>query len=84
MGIPKIDELIVHAEQYSPDMILITETWLCESILDNVVNIPVYCRVRRDRVQIQHGGVCIYLTIYWVMISSRYGFEYDHLHATQY
>ena len=40
---------------------IITETCLRKDIDDNVVNIPGYCIVRKDRSKLNHGGVCIYL-----------------------
>ena len=43
------------------DIACITETWLSNYIHDNVVSIPGYNLVRRDRIDIPHGGVCTYI-----------------------
>ena len=42
---PKIDELRVHADLISTDLVMITETWLRDSISDQIINIPSYCVV---------------------------------------
>ena len=43
------------------DIACITETWLRDHIHDNVVCIPGYNLVRRDRIDVTHGGVCTYI-----------------------
>ena len=51
---PKIDEVRVA-------IVCMTETWLIEHHDGNIVNIAGYNIIRRDRVDVQHGGVCIYV-----------------------
>ena len=43
------------------ERILITETWLSDSVPDEVVNIPKFCVVRNDRQFGRGGGVQIYI-----------------------
>ena len=52
--LPKFDELCVLVESYQPDIICITETWLCTDVLDNEISIPGYNTYRQDRNR--HGG----------------------------
>ena len=54
----KKEELEVVISHDRPDVILITETWLSDSIPDEVVNIPKFCVVRNDR-QFGRGVECI-------------------------
>lgn len=58
---PKIDELRVILESSLIDIAFITETWLKNTIDDNILNIANFNLIRKDRTQGQHGGVCIYL-----------------------
>ena len=44
----------------SIDLACIVEMWLQEHIHDNIISIPDFNVVRRDRVNAQHGGVCVY------------------------
>ena len=52
--LPKLDELMVFAEDSNPDVICITETWLSGEISDNELSIVGYLLYRRDRDR--HGG----------------------------
>ena len=45
----------------SSDIACVTETWLRDHIHDNVVCIPGYNLVRRDRIDVTRGGVCTYI-----------------------
>ena len=58
---PKIDEVRVAIQNANFDFVCMTETWLKEHHDDNIVNIAGYNIIRRDRVDVQHGGVCIYV-----------------------
>ena len=54
---PKIDE-IRHVVQYANlDCVCITESWLRSHIHNNVVALSGFNLVRKDRVDITHGGV---------------------------
>ena len=59
--VPKVDEVheFIHRNQIS--LVFITETWLEASIPDSVVNIPGFSKIRRDRINKSHGGVCAYV-----------------------
>ena len=58
---PKIDE-ICHIVQYGNlDCVCITESLLRSHIHDNVVALSGFNPVRKDRVDIIHGGVCAYI-----------------------
>ena len=58
---PKMDEVSDVIINANLDIACITETWLCDHIQDNVVCIPGYNVVRRDRIDVIHGGVCTYI-----------------------
>ena len=47
--IGKIEEIFQHIEQHDPDMLLITETKLDESVSDNFCEPPGYKIIRKDR-----------------------------------
>ena len=52
--LPKFDELLLSADTHCPDVICITESWLCNDIQDTEIAIPGYQLVRLDRNR--HGG----------------------------
>ena len=58
---PKLDEVSDAITNANLDIACITETWLCDHIHDNVISIPGYNLVRRDRIDVIHGGVCTYI-----------------------
>ena len=58
---PKIDEVRQSVLQTDVDLACFTETWLTDFVHDNVIQIPGYNVVRRDRLIGQHGGVCLYV-----------------------
>lgn len=58
---PKIDEIRQFASDGKMDLICITETWLKNHIHDNIIAIEGYNLIRRDRVGIDHGGICTYV-----------------------
>ena len=43
------------------DCICITESWLQSHIHDNVVALKRFNIIRRNRVESEHGGVCMYI-----------------------
>ena len=57
---PKIDEIRLFTPQRNFDLIFLTETWLRDSVGDNIVALPNYNLIRRDRTSGVHGGVCLY------------------------
>ena len=59
--LPKLSELQLIAEAYSPNVICIVETWLNADILDREVSIPGYQIVRLDRNR-NGGGVLMYVS----------------------
>jgi len=58
---PKIDELRHVIHNANLDFIGITESWLWSHIHDNVVALERFNIIRRDRVDSEHGGVCMYI-----------------------
>lgn len=58
---PKIDEISYVVSSRNPDIACFTETWLKNSVDNNVIDIPNYTIVRKDRSYAEHGGVCIYI-----------------------
>ena len=56
---PKIDEVREVVQQENYDLVCLVETWLQDHIHDNVVHVPEYNLIRRDRRERIHGGVCI-------------------------
>ena len=55
----KLGDLSVTAQQYKPNVICITETWLNENIPDANVNLLGYNLFRKDGVNGSGGGVCL-------------------------
>ena len=58
---PKLDDVAEAIINANLDIACITGIWLRDYIDDNVVSIPGYNLVRRDRMDIPHGGVCTYI-----------------------
>jgi hypothetical protein len=58
---PKINELHPFVLDLNLDLACITETWLRGSITDNVIHIPGYKVIRKDRIRTSHGGVCVFI-----------------------
>ncbi len=58
--LPKIDELVVLADDGNPDVICITDTWLSGEICDTELSIDGYFLYRRDRDR-HGGGVLLYV-----------------------
>ena len=57
---PKLDELKILVEDNNPDVICITESWLCQEICNTEILIPGYLLYRRDRDR-HGGGVLMYV-----------------------
>ena len=58
--LPKFDELSLLTDSHRPDVICITESWLCPDILDSEISISGYQTMRLDRNR--HGrGVLMYV-----------------------
>lgn len=55
----KLDDVRIHAELYNPDVILIQESKLHQSIKNSELQVPGYSLFRKDRTA-NGGGVCIY------------------------
>ena len=58
---PKIDEIRHYASEAKVDLICITETWLKNHIHDNIIAVEGYNLLRRDRIDNEHGGICMYI-----------------------
>lgn len=57
----KLDELFVIINEFCPDIIALTETWLNENITNSVCNITGYSIVRHDRLHGSGGGILLYI-----------------------
>lgn len=58
--LPKLDELRVMVEDSHPDVVCVTESWLCCEISNDELALPNYQLFRRDRDR-HGGGVLIYV-----------------------
>ena len=58
---PKIDELHCIIKNANLDFLCIVETWLQSHIHDNAVALQGYNIIRRDRIDMIHGGVCMFI-----------------------
>ena len=58
--VSKMDELEHAIREHSADIVSITESWLKNSVPDEVIDIGGHRVFRRDRTEKEHGGVCIY------------------------
>jgi len=56
----KSDDLSVVSEQYYPNIICVTETWLNSNIPDTAVKLGGYNIIRKDRSSGMDGGVAVY------------------------
>ena len=54
--VPKIEEVSEFAVLNDVDLACITGTWLKDRIVNNVVEIPGYSIIRRDREEVERGG----------------------------
>jgi len=53
----KLDELFAVVSANSFEIVVITESWLCSQICDELIRIPGYVTYRKDRSNNQRGGV---------------------------
>ncbi|XP_028394410.1 uncharacterized protein LOC114518590 [Dendronephthya gigantea] len=58
---PKIDKICSFVKHADLDLLCITETWLRNTISDNIIQIPNYNVVRKDQESGSHGGVCVFV-----------------------
>ena len=58
---PKFDELCAQCDMEKPDIVCLTETWLCEDITESECVIPGYKCIRYDRDR-HGGGVALYIS----------------------
>jgi len=59
--LPKFDELLISADTQQPEIICITESWLCSDIEDSEILSPGYQILRHDRNR-HGGGVLMYVS----------------------
>ena len=59
--VPKIDEIFYFLNLQNIDIDLFTETWLKNTIPNEVINIAGYHLYRHDRINRMHGGVCMFI-----------------------
>ena len=64
----KVDELRHVVKYANLDLVCITESWLKSHIHDNVVAQESYNIIRRDRTELKHGGVCVYIKIKFTVV----------------
>ena len=76
---PKIDEVRSVMSSSSIDLACIVETWLQEHIHDNIISIPDFNVVRRDRIEGQHGGICVYVrrTIRYKVLQNLFNTNFE-------
>ena len=60
--LPKLDEPRALLSVNKVHMVVVTETWLSDTIDDCFVSINGYNLFRRDRLNGRGGGVCIYIS----------------------
>ena len=72
---PKLDEVSYAITYENLDIACITEIWLRDHIHDNVVSISGYNLVRRNRIDVTHGGVCTYINkgLKYTVLEDLYG-----------
>ena len=58
--LPKIDQICLIAKETNPACLIISETWLDNSVFDSEITIPNYVVCRNDRNR-HGGGVCVYV-----------------------
>jgi hypothetical protein len=57
----KLDEVSCFVKNNDCDIAVITESWLSSKVSDNLISIPGYISIRRDRPDTQRGGcICSY------------------------
>ena len=64
--LPKLDELVLIVHTQAPDVICITESWLCPEFQESEVSIPGYQLLRLDRDR--HGGGVVMFILYKFLV----------------
>ena len=60
--LPKIDELSLLLSIYSIEFIAVTETWLKDTVPEQLIYINNYNTFRNDRPYARGGGVCAFIS----------------------
>ena len=58
----KIEELVYYVNEFTIQIIIVTEAWLSADIPDDVINIPGFILIRKDRHNGFGGGCAIYVS----------------------
>ena len=59
--VPKIGVIRLLVSQINPDLLILTETWIGDTIGNNQIAIHNYNILRRDLIEDSHGGTCFYM-----------------------
>ena len=59
--LPKFDELVLVVHTHVPDVVCITEPWLCPEIQESEVSLPGYQQLQLDRSRHGRGVNHVYL-----------------------
>ena len=59
--LPKFDDLYITVLNLRPDIVMVSESWLCDDIQDDMLAIPCYRFFRADRPARRGGGVCVWV-----------------------
>jgi hypothetical protein len=60
--VSKTDELANLVELYKSNLVFATETWLCDKIPDEAIQLPGMTSIRKDRIGRRGGGVVLYIS----------------------
>ncbi len=60
--VSKTDELANFVELYKSNLVFVTETWLCDKIPDEAIQLPGMTSIRKDRIGGRGGGVVLYIS----------------------
>ncbi len=60
--VSKTDELANFVELYKSNLVFVTETWLCDKIPDEAIQLPGMTSIRKDRIGRRGGGVVLYIS----------------------
>ena len=58
----KLDELFAIVSANSFEIVVITESWLCSQIIDELIRISGYVTYQKDRSNNQRGGLRTYIS----------------------
>ena len=59
---PKFDDLILSVSSFNPSLVMVTESWLTDSMISGLFEIPNFCFYRQDRRDRKGGGVCMWVS----------------------